>query len=597
MRFVSFLIGVFILCAFSACQQARKHTLTFEVAVPDGPPSRVVGIRGSAAPLDWQRSIPLIKVAKSNMYQITIDIPENVQTLEYKFVIGEGDALQWEGINNRELFLSSATSKISSVWDMADPVDLSRLPVLTADQKLEDAKFLIDALTEIHPGIYRYNDQSSLNSIFDAFTKSYTQATSYSDMYLAVSQLLAELKCDHTAAIYNQEAHIDTLLHHGDRFLPLSFQWIGAEMIVTGDATDDQLLPVGTKIFAIDNVHVDEIFERLSLYVSVDGPSKVARRAKLNLNASSLAYDEFDVFHTQSFPALEGFRTLHIQRPEDAKSVEVVVPLMSRSNRSRRLNERDAGRPKSFNDLWSFKVLDDQTAYMKLGNFGVQDYFGDWKTFIDDAFAEVAANDLNYLVLDLRHNTGGQDEVGFHLLPYLADTPCQDNSFAARTRFLNFPERLKGSMRTWNTWFYDLADEQHFRSGDYFEFPGQTENPETRPRSEAILDEVYVLTSGKNTSAAFYFANTLRNCGYATFIGEETGGSLRGLNGGAIIFLKLPNSEIVANIPVMGMFARSTKPMTGVVPDYEVDQSIQSITEQSDPVLDATLNLIRDELR
>ena len=54
-------------------------------------------------------------------------------------------------------------------------------------------------------------------------------------------------------------------------------------------------------------------------------------------------------------------------------------------------------------------------------------------------------------------------------------------------------------------------------------------------------------------------------------IGEPTGGNLRGINGGAMFFLTLPNTQIEVDIPLFASFPKdvdlSTVPNRGVVPD------------------------------
>lgn len=58
----------------------------------------------------------------------------------------------------------------------------------------------------------------------------------------------------------------------------------------------------------------------------------------------------------------------------------------------------------------------------------------------------------------------------------------------------------------------------------------------------------------------------------ATLVGQPTGGNLRGLNGGELTWVTLPNSRVAVDVPLLaGRYAADT-PDRSVVPDVVVER-------------------------
>lgn len=106
---------------------------------------------------------------------------------------------------------------------------------------------------------------------------------------------------------------------------------------------------------------------------------------------------------------------------------------------------------------------------------------------------------------------------------------------------------------------------------------------------KAYAGQVYFLVDAANSSGAFYLARLAKSCGIGTLVGQTTGGSQQGLNAGIILFLRLPNSKIEADIPLLGTFPRSPQPAGGIEPDIFVEPSVQALLEGRDLELEAAL--------
>ncbi len=98
-----------------------------------------------------------------------------------------------------------------------------------------------------------------------------------------------------------------------------------------------------------------------------------------------------------------------------------------------------------------------------------------------------------------------------------------------------------------------------------------------------------MITDAANSSATFGFAEAVKTNALATLVGETTGGSRRGINGGAFFFLTLPGSGIEIDIPLIGAFPATPQPDAGIEPDAPVVTTAADIAAGRDPVREAAL--------
>jgi C-terminal processing protease CtpA/Prc len=95
-----------------------------------------------------------------------------------------------------------------------------------------------------------------------------------------------------------------------------------------------------------------------------------------------------------------------------------------------------------------------------------------------------------------------------------------------------------------------------------------------------------------NSSATFEFARALRAHQLGTLVGQTTGGNQRGINGGAFFFLRLPNSGIELDLPLIGQFPAGDPPDAGLEPDIAVQTTIDAIAAGRDAELGAVMEAI-----
>ncbi|MFD1316463.1 S41 family peptidase [Namhaeicola litoreus] len=560
-----------------------------------------VGIRGSVAPLNWEKSIPLKKM--NGLYSISLEFQDVSEDVEFKFVRYRNDRDPiWEGIQNRTISLGANADHISNnIWNQEQLVDISKLEPLAPEQLLEDFELIKTMVLDVHPGTYRYNNKKQITEALEELKSSFSQSLTTGDAYLAISKLTAQLKCDHTKAGFNnQNKVINSIIHYQKDKLPFTFRWIGNEMIVTRNASNNQLLKRGVRITRINSIPVEEIKEKMILYVGADGATDANRSYKLEVNGYDFRYNAFDIFFPLLYPLNGNNVALEIEDDETGKVMNVEVSALSRDERTQILMERYSDFPQSRDDLWKFEVLGDSIGLLTMNSFGL---FGwkamtlDYKDFLFKTFAELRSQGINHLVIDIRENTGGADEMSNELFTYLSNEPYQLKR-EGRTRYINFPESLKPYVQTWgdNPWYFNLEPKNNNPIGGYYIFE-EAKNKSEPIKHELYKGQVYLLVSSANTSLAFYTAQRFKQQQIGPTIGQETGGNLNDINGGQILFLRLPNSQIEIDFPVMGGFSIDPQPNTGVIPDVEVMVRREDILENRDAEIETVLKIIKDGSR
>jgi hypothetical protein len=117
-----------------------------------------------------------------------------------------------------------------------------------------------------------------------------------------------------------------------------------------------------------------------------------------------------------------------------------------------------------------------------------------------------------------------------------------------------------------------------------------TRNDVIHAAGKPFLGKVFVIVDSSNSSVTFQFARLIKEKRLGTLVGEPTGGNLRGINGGAFFFLRLPKSEIEMDLPL------TARPDAGLDPDIFVAPSVEDLVAKRDPVLEKTADLTKNTL-
>lgn len=458
--------------------------------------------------------------------------------------------------------------------------------ILKAQPGGEDARILERAYTQLHPGLHRYASPRQVAERFAALGRALSASPDLPGKFLALSRFTGSVRCGHTYAnFHNQRRAVSEALFTRRDRLPFHFRWLGGRMIVTRDTERLGLAP-GTEILAIDGRPAGAILRSLMPLARADGGNDAKRRALLSVEGIE-SYESFDIYFPLLFPMRGSDYELRIRPPSGTVRTLRAVPIDLAQRRSAMPAEpaRDA------NPGWTLEHRGG-TAIMTMPGWALYNSRWDWRAWINAAVEDLARRGSRALVIDLRANEGGLD-CGDQVIAHLIERPLAPPPYERRVRFREVPADLRPVLDTWDRSFDRLGAEAVAMSGGFLRLPREADAA-IQPLRPRFAGRVFVLTSATNSSATFQFANLVRTAGLATLVGETTGGNRRGINGGAFYFLRLPESGLEADLPLIGYFPSTPQPDAGIVPDRPVAASATDIAAGRDAVLDRALMLALD---
>lgn len=491
------------------------------------------------------------------------------------------------------------------VWSQSTstaPPGASSAPMLKSSALQADVQILRKAYEELHPGLYRYNSKAEMDAKFEALQAKLAHDQSLADAYLAFSIFAAQVKCGHTYPnFFNQDETVVSALFHGQNRVPFYFHWLGREMIVTRDFTPGHSLPRGTRILSINGTQVQTILDRLMAVARADGSNDAKRVATLEVTGDS-NYEAFDVYFPLMFPPRGISLQLLLQTPGQTRADVVNVTALTYEERISPIKEQEASRRGGSEALFDWKYLADGSAYLRMPTWALYNSKWDWRAWLNSKFDELATKNAPALIVDIRGNEGGND-VGNEILGRLVQHDLVISPFRRLVRYRQTPAELNPYLDTWDSSFKNWGASavelgQPWPTAPpvpYFALTKYDDNASgedvIHPAQKPFRGKLYVLIDANNSSATFQFAQVVQQNKLGTLVGQPTGGNQRGINGGAFFFLRLPNSRIEMDLPLVGTFPSSPQPDRGLMPDFPVVPTVEDIVQGRDAEMAAVLGL------
>lgn len=447
-------------------------------------------------------------------------------------------------------------------------------PAPSAADLRGDVAILREALT-LHPGLYRYTTPRAMAARLDAFTPAFVSAPDQAGRYLALARLLASIRCGHSYAnFYNQKQALKDALFDRPTRLPFRFLWIGDQMVVTADDSGTGQLPPGSLITDINGVAPRAMLTRLLPYVRADGHNDGKRKSLLSVQVED-SIETFDVFHGLVFgPPPGGVHHIAATAP-DGRRITAALPVLSWAAR----RATQPPQPGKNAPLWTWEMRRDGIALLTMPSWAVYDTSWAWENWLAERLSSLGG--ARGLIIDLRANEGGND-CGDTVLARLAAHDLRTTGYEQRLRFQRTPARIDRYLDTWDDSFRTLGVGAQPLPGGFFARPNAQAIATIPAIGPRLTLPVATLVGPVNSSATFQFALNARTHGLSRLFGAPTGGNLRGINGGAFFFVRLPASGLEFDLPLIGYFAQGNVADAGLAPDIAVPVTAADIAQGRD---------------
>lgn len=435
----------------------------------------------------------------------------------------------------------------------------------------------------LHPGLYRYQSPREWDRRFAAFAKEWQARPAQTDRFLALSRLTAAVRCGHTQCNpYNQsKAAVASLFERTTR-LPFTFRWIDRQMVVTGDSGAFTGIVPGSTVTKINGIRPGAMLRTLLPYARADGGNDAKRIAQFEMRGEE-AIEAFDIYQGLLFPPGASGHQVTWRDPAGAGHSAALPAISLAARRALRREMPDNG------VLWDWSIGDDGMALLTMPSWVTYRGNWNWRGWLTERFAQL--KDAKGLIIDIRACEGGTD-CGIFILQRLLDQPVRPLRYANRLAWRETPVDLRPWLDTWDSSFHTIGKDAVADSDDHLIVPGDEDESVIHPEGERIRVPVAVLTGPDNSSATFSFARRIKESRAARLVGSTTGGNMRGINGGAYFFVRLPESGLEFDLPVKGYYPERPQPDAGVEPDIAVADSAADIAAGHDRVMDTARKLL-----
>ncbi len=455
---------------------------------------------------------------------------------------------------------------------------------LTPEQAVRELRLLERSLVALHPGLYRYRSPEQTDAEFAAAEAAVQHGAGIDTMYLLTSRLAASVRCGHTWTnpLNQSDAVKQSLFGRSDK-LPLRLRVIERRFLVT--ASTDPQIRAGDELLAIDGRPAAALIAELLPYLRADGSSDGKRLSQIDSGVNGGAMDRlFPLLH----PPLDNRYALALRRG-DAAARTVSVAATGAAAREAALAAAGRAEP---DEAWSLRY-EGAVAVLTLPTFAFWHGGFDWHGFLAASFTEIAQRHVTRLVIDLRRNEGGDDAIGQALLSHLLREDFTPERGLAEVSFERVPYALARFLDTWDFGFFDHTGHTAPTAGRNLRLIDRDEGGRPIvPAAPHYRGRTVALVGPQMSSAGFVIARDLQRSHAAVLVGQPTGGNLRGLNGGQLAWLTLPNSGVAVDIPLVAWVPAEPQPDQSVLPDVAVPQRFEAMAAGIDVDMAAALDLL-----
>jgi hypothetical protein len=465
----------------------------------------------------------------------------------------------------------------------ASKADNPHPPTFTPQQLVEDFHILRKALEEGHSGIYRYTPKAELDAVFDKTEKALSRPMTCLEFYRLLAPTVGSVKCGHTAVAL--PLGVETTPNTQRPILPLQVKVLDGKVYVLRDFSSDKGDLAGLEIKSINGTPADVILATMIKATPGDGDAVTGRQHRLR--GQRFAINLIDLLGLEAPYKVSCWNPE--TRQEVARVLEGTEPAQIDSESRARFPRDQAGRkPPELTFLDS-----DHIAVMKIYQFGNYSQDGkpkQLKNFLKESFEAIKARGTQTLILDLRDNGGGADDLGKELLSYLVDQPFQYyDDLVINAREFSF-RKYAANRAPVSADIVELQPNGKYRMVKH---PNWGTN---QPSAPHFAGKVFALINGGSFSTTSEFLSHLHDRKRATFIGEESAGGYYGNTSGPRALVTLPHTRVKLLLPLMTYYihVNAGHPAAhGVIPDVPIHYSIRELIDGKDKGLAAALELAR----
>ncbi len=326
---------------------------------------------------------------------------------------------------------------------------MAQVRVLSPEEMKADFLQMRKLLEEQHWDFYYYTPKEEMDSVFDANFKKLNDSLPITEFYKLLTPITSRTGNGHT----NVWMPGSFWRAGNDKFFPYIIKMIDDKVIIDGSYNEKVSLPRGTLIHTINGRPVKSIINEM-----LENYSSEAMRIQGKVGS---VQRRFAMIYLRRF----GYQNKYNMEYSLAGEIRI------REGELPTATEKEV-RAVVFNNIkaadLSLKLIENNsTGVLTISTFGYYDRVDFFKSFLDSSFTVLKDRDINKLILDLRHNDGGDPFCSAPLLSYLEKDSLVYFSKASR----GYRELMKPVPRAKNAYEGDLIvfmDSRCFSTNGHF---------------------------------------------------------------------------------------------------------------------------------
>ena len=477
-------------------------------------------------------------------------------------------------------------------------------------------------LQKLHPKLYLYITKEKLDYKFDSLKTTIKNPMSSQDFYKKLAPVIAEVRQGHIGVsppkrrFTNKENKL--IKKKKFEIYDLDFEIFKDSLwIVNSQGLDTTI--IGSKVLKVNDEPVSSLITNYKSLFTSDGYNTTFQKKMIGARFSSYYYTDKgfldsitltlkkeDSLFTKVFRRIAKDSILGKTKSDSLKNKTTKLTKVERkiikakAKQKKKYNAKHGfeNSRKIYTRNFDFIGKDSSIAYIKIRGFKN----GSYKKFYQESFIKIDSAKSNFLIIDLRDNTGGRLAEIDKFYSYLTPKEYQlikKSEVLTRQPFLNssmskntptFVKIISGLLSPITATF-SLLKSNKKEGKKYFSF-GSAKIKKPNPLN--FKGKIFVLINGGSFSASSILSTNLHGGKRAIFVGEETGGAYNGTVAGMFNHAELPTSKIKMSIGLAQIEALYKTKIEGygIKPDVRIRPTIEDRLNAIDPELEWVLNTI-----
>ncbi|MCL6274503.1 S41 family peptidase [Muricauda sp. 2012CJ35-5] len=442
----------------------------------------------------------------------------------------------------------------------------------------------------LNAGIYRYTSKDSMDILFEKTLEQLDENMDDRAFYRLIAKLNDHIHDAHTSI--RPSKRIRGAAINTKKIFPFDIRYEDDHLLIEKNFSNDSSIIIGSEITSINGRNIKEINSVILLGHTTDGHIKSPKYHVMS--------DFFWLYYHELVDSLETFQiTLKDKLSNkfrevsvDGISSKILLEDYQKNIKYREIN-LEVNTERSFAILTIPHFLD----------LGLIEKFR-------SVFAQLKFEKIKTLIIDIRDNPGGWDELNPELFKYL---------MKEEFKFYNHFTYIARNKEHLNHVTFDTLDffsdkEQKAIGKDSLKelFSKRTlsesiehyinTNPAQgihKPYDKLVFEgDIYLLFNGGSISSGAEVPAFFKEHNLGILVGDEPNGAVEGVTAGIMGELVLPNSQIRVIVPLISYYSNVSPPKQkgrGAMPDYYIKQTLDDAKKGKDTALEFIFKHITDK--